>query len=161
MAGLGAPAGWVATQLQDGDQLDNAPTIAHSLAKIYPATARQIVEGNGVAFTSPAIEGDGGWVRRTGGRKLSNGRWVFSSNSVIFLPAGGPRSAVSGSSSDTTTGREPPSGFLPSPGNDVQEAGGMSPIFVVLGLGCLGFVLYSEVKDRKKGKRQGFGARAA
>jgi len=145
IVGLGATGfvgrALVPTKLLDGDQLDTSDT-THSLAKLYNTTAQEIVKANGVSFSPAAIEGDGGWVEKTGGKLLTFAdkatgktvrRWVFSSNSVILLPAGGPR---------------PPAGVLgPTPKKNVKEAG-VNPLLAVAGAAALGFLLFSERKKR-------------
>ncbi len=128
----GVRSDWVQTRLQDDDQLDVSDR-SHSLVKLYGLTARQIVEGNGIAFTSPAIEGDGGWVENTGGKKLSNGRWVFSSGSVILLPPGGPRAAVGG-------------GGGGGGGSQKPAKAGMGLMVGFLGLLALGAWAYKKAK---------------
>lgn len=98
------PLGWVKSALVDGDELgsyvkdhvgayDILEEVAHShnLSQLYGLQPRDIVEGNGVSWSTPAIND---WVLRTGGKKLSNGQPVFASTSVIFLPPGGPRKQV-------------------------------------------------------------------
>jgi hypothetical protein len=93
------PLGWVPTVLKTDDELGTFPghvvPRARNLAELYDLSARAIVEGNGYAFTSDAIEGDGGWIHDLhaaglGGR-LVNGKWHFTGGTVIFLPPGGPR----------------------------------------------------------------------
>jgi hypothetical protein len=50
--------------------------------------ARRIVEANGIRFAGEDIAS---WVLRTGGAENELGTAVFTGDSVIFLPAGGPR----------------------------------------------------------------------
>jgi len=142
---LGAFDNLVPTRLRDGDQLRLDSDTSRSLAHLYPnigpiaSIAKIIVQGNGFAFNSQAIEGDGGFVEKTGGKKLSNGRWVFSSNSIIKLPAGGPRPAVG-----------PPAGGLEP---RVLEAG-VNPALVLFGIAALGAVLFLS-KKKKVGRDVG------
>lgn len=88
-------ARFVPTRLRDGDELGSfaghVVEKSRNLSMLYGLTPRQIVEANGVSFTTSAIDE---WVLRTGGKRLSNGQPVFSSSSVILLPEGGPRPAV-------------------------------------------------------------------
>lgn len=93
------PLGWVPTVLKTDDELGSFPghdvPRARNLAELYDVSAKAIVEGNGYAFTSDAIEGDGGWIHDLHvdglGGKLVNGKWHFTGGTVIFLPPGGPR----------------------------------------------------------------------
>lgn len=96
-------ATWIPVRLQAGDELGSqpghTPARGHDLAALYGLTARAIVEGNGVRWDATAINA---WVLRTGGVKLSNGQPVFSAASIIRLPAGGPRPAVTPPATATT-----------------------------------------------------------
>ena len=83
-------AAFTQTRLQLGDTLA-------SLAAQYGISAKEIVTGNGVAFTTSAIDA---WVIATGGIRLSNGQAVFSGNSTILLP--GDAAAGAGVSSGFT-----------------------------------------------------------
>lgn len=154
LGGLGAlgavAAGWIPTRLFDGDSLA-------SLASAYKLTAEQIALGNDVAFSSSAISGEGGWVQRTGGKLLvdRNGnpvplkkdgkiklerQYVFTSNSVIFLPPGGPRPPADGS------GREPSIG---PPGSSRVNTAGVGPLAVFLLAGAAAWWWF-EGRDKKK-----------
>jgi hypothetical protein len=89
----------VLSQLQDGDELGGTDA-AHSLARLYSLTPQAIVRMNDVAFTSAGIDA---WVMATGGKRLPFvasepfdvgrrlGFAVFTKNSRILLPPGGPR----------------------------------------------------------------------
>lgn len=137
IGGLGAaPMGWVATRLKDGDELSVPSRPANSLDKLYGLSWDAIVKGNGIAVAKKQIEA---WVLATGGRQQPNGVPVFSSNSVIFLPAGGPRVPVE---SAPGVAKEP----------TVSEAG-VSPVLAVVGLGLLGVLLFADRKA-KKGKQR-------
>ncbi len=104
-------ADWVSTRLEALDELGDQPghdvAAAHDLGELYApslgpvtvppggtlaqARARRIVEGNGIAWTTSAVNA---WVLRVNGERNANGVPVFTSRSVILLPRGGPRPAV-------------------------------------------------------------------
>ena len=138
----GVQAGWVPTKLLMGDELDSTPghTVdpSHRLALLYNTSAQAIVEGNGILFDTNSINA---WVLQTGGVTLSDGQPVFSNNSVILLPPGGPRPSADGSGG--VVGPPAPSG--------VQEAG-LSP-FVVGAFGLVALVLLLGGKKKKKGEK--------
>jgi len=88
--------------LQDGDVLGGGDA-SHSLADLYRTTPREIARLNDVAWNKAAIDK---WVMATGGKRLPFvesapydekarlGWAVFTSQSKIFLPPGGPRKPV-------------------------------------------------------------------
>ncbi len=133
----GVAAGWLPSKLLMGDELDSQPGHAvdpsHRLALLYNTSAQAIVEGNGILFDTPSINA---WVLASGGVTLNDGQPVFSNNSVILLPPGGPRLPVG-------VGPNTPI-IVP-----VHEAG-LNPIAVV-GFGLLALVLLFP-KKKKKGE---------
>lgn len=154
-AGPSVRPDWVPTRLVRGDMLSTlAPLYKHLIGDADAVKA--IVAGNGVSFTPEAIEGDKGWVERSGSKtrltiksaKLGY-RWVFDENSVILLPRGGPRQAVTpgtpapGTPAPGTPGPLKP--VLPEP----KEAG-MGGLAILFGAAAIALLVL--VPKKKKGK---------
>lgn len=86
----------VPTRLRAGDELGSFQGHVvprdRNLSELYRVSPERIVtEFNRVPFTAEAIEGDGGWIQRSGSKTKIGKRWVFDANTVILLPEGGPR----------------------------------------------------------------------
>jgi len=78
---------WVPTRLTNSD------ASLSILAKLYGVSPESIVANNATDWKSAAINK---WVVDTGGKTMSSGETAFTENSVILLPAGGPRPLAAG-----------------------------------------------------------------
>ena len=138
---MGRQASWVATRLQKNDTLD-------LLVSFYkPLQARDIVEGNGVPWRSSSIEGDGGWIQKSGSKTKIGSRWVFDANTVIFLPPGGPRAPVEPSTVITPGGPgKPLPGLIKSAGFSGWLGAAVLGVLALVGFGAA-----AAKKRRKKG----------
>ena len=81
---------WVPTRLRLNDRLGGGPD-DHDLSKLFHVTPREIAAQNGTTFTTAAVNE---WVVRTGGELMPTGVTRFTDDSVILLPANGPRQMV-------------------------------------------------------------------
>lgn len=133
---MGRQTSWVATRLQKNDKLD-------TLASLYKLQARDIVEGNGVPWRSSAIEGDGGWIQKSGSKTKIGSRWVFDDSTVILLPSGGPRPAVSGGGAATIMPVKPMPTFIRGAGLSGWMGAAALGLLALVGLGAV-------AKKRKK-----------